>query len=165
MSQFGDLIETARVKVFFGNKLATLENLKKQFPDLEFRKVKQTHSDLFVEARATDEQDLVEADAHYSRDRKAALLISTADCLPVMAYVPSSNFVVAIHAGWKGIESNIIGKSLKQLRSLGHDVSDTQVWIGPHIGFGSFEVSLDVAERALARLRICKCCITLHRRL
>ncbi len=138
----GDIIDTPSVKIVFGNKHATLEKLKAEFPELTFLSVKQTHSDKVVEAGKTQE-----ADAHYTQTRNSAVLISTADCLPVMVHVPSSALVMGIHAGWRGIEANIIGKSIMHLKDQGHDVSNAQVWIGPHIGFGSFEVSLDVAER------------------
>lgn len=146
----GDVIDTPSVKVFFGNKHSTFDKLRDEFPDLEFLRVKQTHSDKVVEATAYKDQlagNFVEADAHYTQSRNKALLISTADCLPVMVHVPNSPLVMGIHAGWRGIESNIIGKSLMHLKDRGHDISDAQVWIGPHIGFGSFEVGLDVAER------------------
>lgn len=146
----GDVIDTPSVKIFFGNKHSTLENLKREFPEINFLSIKQTHSDKVVQANSLKEQSagkVVEADAHYTQLRCAGVLISTADCLPVMIHVPSSALVMGIHAGWRGIEANIIGKSLAHLKQLGHDISDAQVWIGPHIGFGSFEVSLDVAER------------------
>lgn len=146
----GDIIDTPSVKIFFGNKHSTLENLKSEFSEFNFVSIKQTHSDKVVQANSLKEQaagKIVEADAHYTQVRNTAVLISTADCLPVMVHVPSSALVLGIHAGWRGIEANIIGKSLQHLKAKGHDVSDAQVWIGPHIGFGSFEVSLDVAER------------------
>ncbi len=138
----GDVIDTPSVKILFGNKHATLDNLKGEFPEFNFLSVKQTHSDKVVEAGKVQE-----ADAHFTQLRNTALLISTADCLPVMVHVPSSALVMGLHAGWRGIEANIIGKSLMHLKDRGHDISDAQVWIGPHIGFGSFEVSQDVAER------------------
>lgn len=146
----GDLIDTPSVKVFFGNKNSTFETLKSEFPELEFLRLKQTHSDKVVEANSASDQasgKILEADAHFTQIRNSALVVSTADCLPVMVHVPSSALVMGIHAGWRGIEANIIGKSLMNLKDRGHDISDAQVWIGPHIGFGSFEVSLDVAER------------------
>ena len=150
MKNIGDLIETPSVRVFFGNKHSTIENIKAQFTDLNFLKVKQTHSDKIVEASPLRDQaagNFVEADAHFTKNRSAALLISTADCIPIMIHVPSSALVMGIHAGWRGIESNIIGKSIMHIKNLGHDVGDAQVWIGPHIGFPSFEVGLDVADR------------------
>lgn len=150
MKNIGDVIDTPNVKVFFGNKHSTIENLKSEFTDLNFLKVKQTHSDKVIEASPLRDQaagNFVEADAHYTQTRSSALLIATADCIPVMIHVPSSALVMGIHAGWRGIESNIIGKSIMHIKNLGHDVSDAQVWIGPHIGFRSFEVGLDVADR------------------
>lgn len=146
----GELIETPSLKVFFGNRHSTFDNLKKEFPDLELLKVKQTHSDRVVPATSFEEQsqgNLTEADAHYTQEAKKALLVSTADCLPVLIHLPTSQLVMGIHAGWRGIEFNIIGKSIAHLKLRGHDISDAQVWIGPHIGFKSFEVGLDVAAR------------------
>lgn len=146
----GDIIDTPSATVFFGNKHSTIENLKAEFPEYKFSRIKQTHSDIIVSANSLADQaigKIIEADAHYTQTRNTALVISTADCLPVMVHVPSSALVMGIHAGWRGIESNIIGKSLMHIKDRGHDISDAQVWIGPHIGFGSFEVSLDVAER------------------
>ena len=148
--KLGEEIDTPFVKVFFGNKHSSLENLKKEFPHFEFLRVKQTHSDVVIPATSVKLQNkgkLAEADAHYTDRVESAVVVATADCLPVMIYLPTSRLALAVHAGWRGIESNIIGKSLAHLKSRGHNVSDAQVWIGPHIGFLSFEVEIGVCER------------------
>lgn len=122
--------------VFFGHQQAVPDSLSKTFPHFENRNIKQTHSDTVVEATT----ELVEADAHYSKDPFLALQIKTADCLPVFAIDPVTKHIAGIHAGWRGVASQITSKAINQLLKMGSLPHNIQVLIGPHIRKQSFEV-------------------------
>ncbi len=127
--------------VVFGLEALNESDLKKEFSELHFFKIHQIHSDKIVPAGELQEK----ADAHFVIEWGQAPLIQTADCLPVV--IIGKHLVVAIHAGWRGVEQNIIGHSLKQLIDKGMDFSESLAFIGPHIMKKSFEVDLDVASR------------------
>jgi len=112
--------------------------------------LKQTHSAEMVEARAGCSGT---ADALYTRSDELALVIQTADCVPVL--VAQGSLLVAIHAGWRGIESGIIGRSLRDLpaepvRPGAVGRGRRLAAIGPAIGLCCYEVGDEVARRVAA---------------
>ncbi len=138
--------------VIFGNKLFTIEDLKKQFPACSFHRLKQTHSDFleWASERTTTENPMVgpsklEGDALASHVANFALGVSTADCIPVVMIDGST--AVGIHAGWKGVDNEIILKTLIELKEKNFDVENAQVFIGPHILRSSFEVDRALGEK------------------
>jgi len=125
---------------FFGKDMA-LESLEKSFTHLCF--IKQVHGTHLVEADFNTQT----ADAHWTQNKKKSLVIQTADCLPVMAYLPDQRMTLAIHAGWRGVQQKIITHSLTQLKIKKFD--PIHLFIGPHIQQKSFEVDKDVANEIL----------------
>jgi polyphenol oxidase len=129
-------------EVFFcGNKFS-INELNSKFPNACI--LKQVHSDICVEATKA----LIEADAHWTKKSNQPLIIQTADCLPVMIYLPRTGSTLAIHAGWRGVEQKIVSKSLTHLKI--QDRESIHVYIGPHIQKNSFEVDMDVAKKIMA---------------
>ena len=53
---------------------------------------------------------------------------------------------MAIHAGWRGYRSNIIGLAVKKICDLGVDIKDLKVFIGPAISAQAFEIGPEVFE-------------------
>lgn len=128
--------------VFFGNARASLEDLQSKFSQYAFKRIKQTHSDIIVES--SDETP--EADSHYTSELDQALVIATADCMPIMIYCVQTSRVMAIHAGWRGVENRITEKSLNQLVTTGSTDKNFKIFIGPHILQSSFEVEADTCD-------------------
>lgn len=124
---------------FFGSKNLTKDQLPHIFPQLQFRFLKQVHGSQVIQARP----DIKEADGHWSDSENEALVIQTADCLPVM--IAAENRILGLHAGWRGIEGQILAEALKLVDNPSH----CQVLCGPCISPASFEVGLDVAQRLL----------------
>jgi YfiH family protein len=120
---------------FFGNKICTRERLTQIYPELTFCFIKQVHGN---EIKRANPLESPQADGHFTRDRNNALVIQTADCMPVLLSSPKQ--VMAIHAGWRGLATHI----LKLAARVG---SFDKAVIGPHIGRDSFEVGLDVANQ------------------
>lgn len=142
--KYGYSLETETHFVFFGNKDSQLQNLKVEFPNFEFLRVHQVHGDRCVQAKDTD--PLTQADAHRTNQKGKALLISTADCMPVVCYSPSEQKILAIHAGWRGVENRI---TLSSIKSTFQSTRDLMVYVGPHILKDSFEIESELAERII----------------
>ena len=143
----GSVFEDANITAFFGHRGSDREALSLAFPDYTLSYLKQTHSDIAVSASVvTRSGDPVEADAQFTNERRTALCIRTADCVPVLIYDPASKFIAAIHAGWRGVANQIIVKTGKRLQEEGTSLKSARAFIGPHIGVKSFEVGDDVAS-------------------
>ncbi len=133
-SNDGICYQNENVLVFFGKKGCDLKRLQILFPQIQFRGVKQTHSDQIIESFQGSGE--IEADAHWTSEKNIGLLIKTADCIPAMAYEKSTGKIAAIHAGWRGVANLITALTLKPF-------SKFDLFIGPHIQARSFEVKSD----------------------
>ncbi len=137
-------------RILWGNRQASLENIRARYPSLELIKLRQTHSDIVrVHSRALSAHGL-EGDAIVSREKNVILAMSTADCLPVMVAQPATGWMASIHAGWRGVANGIVPKTLKTLVGESGVADDLHVWIGPHILFPSFEIGADVLSQILS---------------
>jgi polyphenol oxidase len=139
----GILLEDDLFRIFFGN--STFSKLIEPNPPENFCLLKQVHGCQLVEA---SHQKLVEADAHWTKNPKMTLLIKTADCLPIIATSAEVGWILAIHAGWRGVEQKIVTQSLQTV--LKNPDTSLQIYIGPHIQSWSFEVGQDVAKSLLS---------------
>lgn len=84
------------------------------------------------------------ADAVATTAPNLALLVITADCVPLLA--TDGETIVAVHAGWRGIASSVVRRALER---LDRDRA-WRLWVGPHIGPCCYEVGTEVAERVAA---------------
>lgn len=131
---------TNEFHIFFGKNTTTVDQLKSKYPNYEFRQIKQTHSDICIESEKNSEN--TEADAHYTSEKYKALIIRTADCLPILVYDSTAQMVLSVHAGWKGVENRVFQKSVDQT-----NLKNLHMFIGPHICKKSFEVDADVYQK------------------
>lgn len=144
-NNLGLLYENDAVLVCFGQRAATKETFKQTYPHFHFLSIRQTHSDICIPA--TDVASATEADAHFTGQMHRALLISTADCIPLMVYCKQTHRIAAVHAGWRGVENKLTIKTLEKLIQSGSTNKNFIFFFGPHIGSESFEVDEDVCVR------------------
>ncbi|MBC7427174.1 MAG: polyphenol oxidase family protein [Bacteriovorax sp.] len=101
-------------------------------PEFELLKIKQTHSDIVLNEDQCGVEQIGDGIFGNNNTPKAIL---TADCVPLVLI--GANAHVVIHAGWKGLATNI----------LGHPdvvaIKPTYAFIGPHIRPEHYEVQSD----------------------
>jgi len=90
-----------------------------------------------------DSLQSVQADACITREKKLALAIMTADCLPILLSNKAGTEIAAVHAGWRPLADNIIVKTLAQMHSQTQNIV---AWLGPCIGTTHFEVGSEVKQ-------------------
>ena len=119
------------VNSFVGERLAT---------------AKQVHSNHVLRVRTSGPQG--EGDALISDEPGVGLTIRTADCLPILIADPRNRAIAAVHAGWRGVVSEIASKAVEAMtREFGSRPQDLVVAIGPAIGPCCFEVGPEVAAQ------------------
>ena len=78
-----------------------------------------------------------------------AIGVRTADCIPVLLYDPVKKAAAAIHSGWRGTVSKIVGKTVIKMQSTyASQPSDILAFIGYLIascGFGVYVRSKGVS--------------------
>jgi purine-nucleoside/S-methyl-5'-thioadenosine phosphorylase / adenosine deaminase len=92
-----------------------------------------------------------EADGQATTREDVALLVLTADCLPIALIGDSA--VAMLHAGWRGLADGIVEEGVEALRELG--ATEIAAAIGPGAGGCCYEVGAEVArafERPAGRL-------------
>ncbi len=74
------------------------------------------------------------------------LVVSIADCTPILIHDEKQNVVAAIHAGWRGTASNIVSNTLLEMqKNYGIKGEDCKAFIGACISYSNFEVGEEVA--------------------
>jgi YfiH family protein len=74
-----------------------------------------------------------------------ALVVQTADCVPVILAGP--NAIGIAHAGWRGSAANAAGAAVEEMSRAGAPPSSLRAWLGPSIGPCCYEVGGDVAAQ------------------
>ncbi len=126
------------VLFFFGNRHFQRKHFEAAFPELKFTEVKQVHGDNCVDTSAS----IVEADAHWTDQANTALLIKTADCMPLL--LKQESRILAIHSGWRGTYANILLKAFNATFSSDKSLA---IACGPFIQKQSFEIDLSLAKK------------------
>ncbi|HAA58339.1 MAG TPA: hypothetical protein DCE42_26490 [Myxococcales bacterium] len=109
--------------------------------------VHQVHSDeIVVVDEQTTSTSAIKADALLCLRADTLIGVKTADCVPVLMADPGSGVVAAIHAGWRGVVSRIVPKTLSLMREYVPNAKPVVV-IGPHIREDAFQVGAEVAAQ------------------
>lgn len=85
------------------------------------------------------------ADAVVTDELNCPIGIMTADCLPVL--FASQDLVGAAHAGWRGLVSGVLERTLQEFP----DPASVHVWLGPCIGPRAFEVGPEVVDAFVSK--------------
>jgi hypothetical protein len=75
------------------------------------------------------------------------LSITSADCLPVFLFDSQKKIVGMIHAGWRGLETDILANTIKKIKELGGTPEKILVGIGPAICQSHYEIGPEVAKK------------------
>ena len=93
-------------------------------------------------------------DALITNKRNLTLIVSIADCTPILIHDPIKNVIAAIHAGWRGTVSEIVLKTIHKMKSeYFSSPTDCKMYIGPCICFDHFEVGIEVAAHFQGNLK------------
>ena len=77
------------------------------------------------------------------------ILVTVADCYPVIVFEPDAGMVALVHAGWRGTVAGILPRAVARLvRESGGRTSELRAGIGPGICAGCYEVGDDVVQAA-----------------
>lgn len=106
---------------------------------------RQTHSDTVAVIDNVPQGNITGVDSLITRLTDTALAINTADCVPVLLADTTTGLISAIHAGWRGIVSEIIPKTVTKAKELG--AKHFKAVIGPAICSECFETSDEIAEK------------------
>ena len=99
-------------------------------------------------ARKKD-RDIKGADGLITEKKNLFLLVTMADCFPILAYDPVIQIVAAAHAGWRGIIRGIVDELINKFLNFGSEEQNLVIGIGPGICQKHFTVKNDVLNQFL----------------
>lgn len=107
----------------------------------------QVHGHEVFDADDWDGCSIPTADAAVTTRANQVLAIMTADCLPILLTSNCGSVIGAVHAGWRGLASGVIEKTIQAMQSkiiTKHTKQTIRAYFGPAIGPKSFEVGEEV---------------------
>ena len=110
----------------------------------------QTHSNKVIEVKKNKFSRKIRSDAIITRDKKIALGVVTADCVPVLLCDAKNEMVGCIHAGWKGALKGIIKNTVSKIRK-NNKYGKIFACIGPCIGRKNYEVGLKFYRKFMSK--------------
>ncbi len=94
-----------------------------------------------------------DADGLITATPGVALLVNTADCVPVLLYDPVRRVVGAVHAGWRGTAEGVVTRAIERMEDVyGCRPGDILAAIGPSVGTECFETHEDVPNAMMANM-------------
>ena len=77
-----------------------------------------------------------------------ALVITVADCVPILLFDPIQKVIGIVHAGWKGTANAIVKRAIyKMQEEFKTETENVLAFIGPSAGVCCYEVSEEVAVK------------------
>lgn len=130
-----------------------LNDNRKRIVDRRWIWLRQVHGNRVVvvsdSAKANDLDAILgtEADALVTRRADVALAVQSADCA-TLALWSDDGVIGAVHAGWRGLEADVIGATVEAMRSLGAETIHART--GPCIGVECYEFGATELERMVS---------------
>lgn len=100
----------------------------------------QIHSDIIITVTEKNRgmgaysiNNAIKGDACITNKENILLMITWADCIPVLLYDPYSKWMGAIHTGWKGTLINLADKTINALKVNTVNIKNIYAAIGPGI--------------------------------
>lgn len=118
--------------------------------DLPFVCGEQVHGANVVIATSADARPaygaghMHKADGYVTAEANLPLAIFTADCVPVLLQDAKAHVIGAVHCGWRSTVADIEKSAIDAFVSLGSNVGDIHIAIGPSIDQCCFEVGEEV---------------------
>jgi YfiH family protein len=115
-------------------------------PIVRATQVHGTRAVIVREAPGRDEVlDAGECDILATNLSSVALVVQTADCVPIL--LAGVRSVAAVHAGWRGSAKNAATAGVAALTQLGESASSLRAFLGPAIGSCCYEIGGEVAAQ------------------
>lgn len=124
----GELIRFGIAAVFFGNRRFTPVDYKEL--KTAFCELKQVHGDKVLPAQTTKQV----GDGQFTTDKNTALVIRTADCMPVFMTDKTCRLIMGLHIGWRGLDQKILSGGVDIFKEKYNLMAnELYCWVGPHI--------------------------------
>jgi len=100
--------------------------------------------------------DAPEADGLVTTERGLALVVLTADCVPVLLAAPGDDgpVLAAAHAGRKGVQAGVVAETVAAMLRAGARVEEVQAHVGPAVCGRCYEVPASLQAEVVAQVPV-----------
>ncbi|MGV0626659.1 peptidoglycan editing factor PgeF [Mycolicibacter minnesotensis] len=112
----------------------------------------QVHGDNVVVVDGPREAPVEATDALVATVPRLAVVVVTADCVPVLMADPRAGVVAAVHAGRVGAQHGVVVRALEAMLAAGAREDDISVLLGPAVSGDHYEVPAEMADEVEAAL-------------
>lgn len=112
----------------------------------------QVHSDHVVHVDGPVDAPIDHADGVVTTVPRLALVVVTADCVPVLMADARAGVVAAVHAGRRGAQNGVVARAVECMLAAGATVGDLSVLLGPAVSGTHYEVPEAMADEVEAAL-------------
>ncbi|MBL6989239.1 MAG: peptidoglycan editing factor PgeF [Bacteriovoracaceae bacterium] len=85
-------------------------------------------------------------DALVTNQKNIAIVVRTADCLPILLYEARKKIIAVIHSGWRGTKKDIVTNTIVKMQdAFNAKAQDMIALLGPSIGSCCYQVGDEVA--------------------
>lgn len=139
--EFSFNIDNKIINVFSKESLI---NIIEKYHINKYFELKQIHSNI-VNIVDENYQGTLDGDAMITNLKNVALVIKTADCIPIILYDNKNHVLAVIHSGWRGTLNSIVKDTVKKMTDIYQiDVDNIKAYLYPSIRKCHFEVDEDV---------------------
>jgi polyphenol oxidase len=100
----------------------------------------QIHSDIVIDVTndkkgkgAYSLENAIDGDACFTSEKNILLMVTWADCIPIILYEENNNIIAAVHSGWKSTNLEIIKKTINRIKEKSGGKVRLYAAIGPGI--------------------------------
>jgi polyphenol oxidase len=112
----------------------------------------QVHSDRVAVVDAPRDTPVADTDALVTSTPRLALVVVSADCVPVLLADARAGVVGAVHAGRVGARDGVVARAIEAMVAVGAHVQDISALLGPAVSGRNYEVPAAMAEEVEAAL-------------
>ena len=112
----------------------------------------QVHGDRIEVVDKPHEAAFDDTDGLVTATARLALVVVTADCVPVLMADARAGVAAAVHAGRVGAQRGVVARAVEAMLSLGARPGDISVLLGPAVSGANYEVPAAMADEVEAAL-------------
>jgi YfiH family protein len=112
----------------------------------------QVHGDRVVSVDGPVKGAVDDADGLVTTNRRLALAVVTADCVPLLMSDARAGVVAAVHAGRVGAQRGVVTRAIEAMLRKGAHVEDVSVLLGPAVSGRNYEVPDAMADEVEAAM-------------
>lgn len=110
--------------------------------------MRQCHSAAVRLVDAQSDREIFDVDGLVTTTPGLGVAALSADCVPVALVDPVAGVVAAVHSGWQGMVSDVVGVAIHTMIDAGAQPEQMRVALGPAICGRHYPVPLERAEQA-----------------